>query len=314
MKILLKSLFLLISFAMFFPMSFAQVDYQKKKVVVLKKEIDEQGNVIEKETKLEGKDAEEYIKDLNAEERGVLEMDSPDERIIKINKNVEIDGQTEEQTISYDVTIKEKDGSVKKMQWKGSDESEMPNELREIIEAEQNHDRNHNEKEVDVEVEDENQIQKVKIRIKEKGEVREMEFETEDGEIPEEVKKELEAAGVDTNIILKEEGDRVVESQNKKRSKGQLGVMIQDHEEGVLITDLVAGSSAQKGGLLPGDIITAVDGNKVKNTGALIKAVSDLFAGDEIEVDFIRAEEAMTKRFELKKRTPRTWEEAIRKN
>jgi len=77
---------------------------------------------------------------------------------------------------------------------------------------------------------------------------------------------------------------------------------------------LVAGSSAQKGGLLAGDIITGVDGKKIKNTGALIKAVSDLYAGDEIAVKFLRSDEEMIKRFELKKRTPRTWEEALRKN
>jgi len=195
MKNLMNLFFACLSIMILMPSAYGQVGYQKKKVVVVKKEVDNQGNPTENELILEGKDAEEYINDMNAEERAVLEMENTEERKVTINKNVEIDGASSEQTITYDITIQEKDGSIKKMKWVGNDESEMPDEIREIIEAEQSDAGSENEKEVDVQVDEKDGLQKVKIRITEKGEEKVMEFESEDGTIPEDLKKELMSAG-----------------------------------------------------------------------------------------------------------------------
>jgi serine protease Do len=51
---------------------------------------------------------------------------------------------------------------------------------------------------------------------------------------------------------------------------GQLGAYLKVPEgQGVLITDVHAGSAAEKGGLQAGDVIIAVDGQRVHNTGEL---------------------------------------------
>jgi serine protease Do len=59
-------------------------------------------------------------------------------------------------------------------------------------------------------------------------------------------------------------------------------------DKGVLITDVASGSPADKAGLRPGDIITAVDGKEQVNDGALIDYINSLKIGQEIEITYYR--------------------------
>jgi S1-C subfamily serine protease len=51
---------------------------------------------------------------------------------------------------------------------------------------------------------------------------------------------------------------------------GQLGAYLKVPDgQGVLVTEVQAGSAAEKGGLHAGDVITTVDGQRVRNTNEL---------------------------------------------
>ncbi|MBN2655666.1 MAG: Do family serine endopeptidase [Spirochaetales bacterium] len=59
-------------------------------------------------------------------------------------------------------------------------------------------------------------------------------------------------------------------------------------ETGAFTGNIFAGSPAEKGGLLPGDLITAVDGQKVDSSDQLQRLIGTLPPGREISLDIIR--------------------------
>ena len=88
--------------------------------------------------------------------------------------------------------------------------------------------------------------------------------------------------------------------QGKKVLYGWIGVMIQDidanlaayfglkENSGVLISRIVENSPAIKAGLLAGDIIIAIDNQKVKNTQDLIRIVLKKEIGEKVSLAVIR--------------------------
>ena len=88
--------------------------------------------------------------------------------------------------------------------------------------------------------------------------------------------------------------------------RGWLGVMIQDitpelaksfglkSSEGVLISDVVKGSPAEKGGLLRGDIIQRIDGKEIENAHKLSQLVAGTVPGTLIKIDLLRNGKAET--------------------
>jgi len=69
--------------------------------------------------------------------------------------------------------------------------------------------------------------------------------------------------------------------------------------QGVLITDVVAGSAAEKAGLQKNDIITAVDGTEVISMSALKKILKQHRAGDEITITYYRYQDGQTRSIKL---------------
>ncbi len=81
---------------------------------------------------------------------------------------------------------------------------------------------------------------------------------------------------------------------------GWLGVSVQDpypslakemqleNKEGSFVYHVFQSSPAEKGGILPGDFITSINGTHVKNTDELIRMVGDLPAGKDATFDLIR--------------------------
>jgi S1-C subfamily serine protease len=59
-------------------------------------------------------------------------------------------------------------------------------------------------------------------------------------------------------------------------------------DKGVLITDVASGSPADKAGLRPGDIITAIDGKEQTDDGAMMDYINSLPVGQQIEITYYR--------------------------
>jgi serine protease Do len=59
-------------------------------------------------------------------------------------------------------------------------------------------------------------------------------------------------------------------------------------DHGVLITEVVAGSPAEAAGLEMGDVITAIDGQEVSDSRALLQAITSHQIGQTIEITYFR--------------------------
>ncbi|MGA0233472.1 MAG: PDZ domain-containing protein, partial [Saprospiraceae bacterium] len=72
--------------------------------------------------------------------------------------------------------------------------------------------------------------------------------------------------------------------------KAQLGVMIEETTDakGVMITEIIEDSAAEKAGLKPGDVITKINDSLVTDPESLVDQVKDREAGEVIEVGFLR--------------------------
>jgi serine protease Do len=136
-----------------------------------------------------------------------------------------------------------------------------------------------------------------------------------------------EVVGINTAIVASGQGigfaipidmARGIVAQLKEGgevSRGWLGVGIQDLTEelaeyygfkgqtGVLVTQVFQGDPADKAGILPNDIITAVNGKKVKTGRELSKIVANTPVGKKARIDFIRDGKSKSVRVVLSKRT-----------
>lgn len=74
--------------------------------------------------------------------------------------------------------------------------------------------------------------------------------------------------------------------------------------EGILVTNVVQGSAAEKAGIIPmmrdrrgriqlGDIIVGIDNNLIKNRNGLRLALENYKPGDEVTIKVIRGEESL---------------------
>ena len=93
-----------------------------------------------------------------------------------------------------------------------------------------------------------------------------------------------------------------------KVNRGWLGVYVQpmtrefasaygiESGEGAIVGDVVKGSPAEKAGIARGDVITAMDGRKIKDHADLIVGIRQNLAGDKVELTILRksAEMKMT--------------------
>lgn len=94
--------------------------------------------------------------------------------------------------------------------------------------------------------------------------------------------------------------------EGKKISRGYLGVSLQplnkeirEHIEfkegdGVYIRAIVQGGPAQKAGLLPGDVITKINGTPVKDDRIALKLISGLVPGKSYPIEIFRKNDHLT--------------------
>ncbi len=88
--------------------------------------------------------------------------------------------------------------------------------------------------------------------------------------------------------------------KGKKITRGMLGIVIQDitkeladqfhlsETKGALIAQINKGSSAEKAGLKPGDVIVRVDGKEIQDTRQLRNLVAATLPGTTVKIDAIR--------------------------
>jgi serine protease Do len=100
-------------------------------------------------------------------------------------------------------------------------------------------------------------------------------------------------------------------------SGSRIGVKVQDLsdqlgayfgvEEGVgaLISDVEEDAPAEKAGLKAGDVIVAVDGDDIEDTGDLVEAISEKEEGDKVKIDVIRDRKQMS--FDVEVEKGETW-------
>ena len=74
--------------------------------------------------------------------------------------------------------------------------------------------------------------------------------------------------------------------------------------EGAMIYRVVAGSPADRAGLLPGDVIIRFDGQRISTADDVVLAIRAREIGDEVEITYLRGSSQNTTRATLVKRAP----------
>lgn len=88
-----------------------------------------------------------------------------------------------------------------------------------------------------------------------------------------------------------EEEDKLLfmyKSANSGEGKPFLGVTIEEHEDGVKLTKIMANTAAKAAGLQAGDLIVALAGRATTNIEALHAAIAEHKVGDKVTINYIR--------------------------
>ncbi len=278
----------------------AQQETEQHKIVIIEKEIDENGKVIEKKIIKEGAEAEAYMKKINLDGDHMKEGGA--EKKIKIV-----------QKEAYEIESEDENGAVKILKWDG--EGEMPEEMKELMEKEG----------MLEDLESGNHVSRVRVKRKSAGLEDVLDFEFDGDELPDDVREILEKEGIEIEQVTTGEGMKELRIISKSKheegsdgKKAQLGVNIEDHPNGVRISNVLPDSSADEGGLKAGDIITAVDGTSTKDIQALVGKIATYRAGDKITVAYLRGGKEETSAFVLKEKKElfpfKTWKEVMDHN
>ena len=126
-----------------------------------------------------------------------------------------------------------------------------------------------------------------------------------EGDIPEKTKKELTEMGFDVKMVEgngKGHGAWIRKMEDHNTNKAFLGVMIENDDLGVKVTEVYKESAAEAAGLKEGDIITAIAGTSVKDVEELVNALKDKEVGNKVEVSYIRGESTSKTTATLKER------------
>lgn len=261
----------------------------QKKVKIIETTVDENGNVSEIITELEGKDAEKYINNQHTEED------------ISIEKEVQVEVESNSKNESgYTINVDE-NGKKKSMHWDGT--GEMPEEMKKYID----------ENDININIVEETKNEKIKIKIIDKaGEVKVMEW-TGEGEMPEEmkefmIKNEIQVDSKST-INNKEKEDKKIEWRGENKThqnqtnnvdsdwytknrtygyynpdKATLGVSVEEKNGKVIVVKVVKNSPAERAGLAAGDIITKVDNTEIDNVDRLVSKIGTFKPGDKTRI------------------------------
>ncbi len=249
-----------------------KVKKEKKKVVIIKETVDEDGNVVKEKIIKEGDDVK----------GNVWHSKEGDEKVVIIREG---DGT---KTIKVIVEGDEE----------GFDMEELEDEMEKTVS-------------VTVEEGEGNKNMVIRIKGAD-GEVETIKWQGEEGGMPEGLLEELEDEGIRINILHEDDDEHmlflgsdkpflgVVASQTKEISvqTDEDGEVVEEivekgEDRGALISDVVAGSAAEAAGLKGGDVITKINDDEVNDFGDLSDAMEKYEVGDKVTISYLRDGKAM---------------------
>ncbi len=263
----------------------------QKKVVIIKKTIDENGEESIEKTIHLGKGEIEII---DLQEDGNMEIIEEDgKKRIMIKKEVNGDDK-KEYFYHIDVDDSDEDTNV-------------------IIHKNKNSFTKKDGKSFNINIEEDGDQKTIKMKkVLPSGEERVFNW-SGSGEIPEDVKAQMEEfnSGEHTLIFLDNDHDlHIHQDQNSNGNDACLGVVIKEEitnidgtetvegitDQGVVVQDILENTAASLAGLLEGDVITAIANNTIKRITELVDALNPFQPNDQVEISFIRdgQEQAVT--------------------
>ncbi len=271
---------------------------ESKKVVVIKK-TNENGKVTETRQEAEGEAAEELIKSMSPDDIETINVEKAKngDKNIKIitkstskskiisndkdgGKTIEITSDNKDgKTIEKYKIIKNDGTGEKVMEWDGK--GEMPEEMKKEmgkININKNMDGEKMEITVDVEKGDDgDNNEDRKMIIVGRGDKDKM-------------RKEIEWIERDGATFGPEGRRRNFNFNDEKpnTNKASLGVMIDDTDDGVVITDMIDGSAAGAAGLRRGDVILKINDKYIFTFNGLIDALKPYNPTETVKVRYIR--------------------------
>ena len=111
--------------------------------------------------------------------------------------------------------------------------------------------------------------------------------------------------------------------QSGSVTRGWVGIEVQDltpelaesfnlkNAEGALIAGVLKGGPADAGGIRPGDILLAVDGNKVSNSASLLNLIAALKPGDVSRLTVARKQQSLDLKIQVGRRPLQRTLEAV---
>ena len=256
----MKYILTLALLAGFFATSTIVAQEKPKKVVIIKKTTDANGDVITERKEATGEDADILIKEIKTDKS----LDGVDIEV-EIEKTID-GGKVVTKEKSEDITIEksiengaeittykivtEEDGNKKVMIWNG--DGEMPADMAKKMEK------------LNIQTEKINDGKEIKITV-----------ETEDVENDEDLNE--------TRVI-----EERIYIEQKNENRVTLGVMIEDDSKGVVVSETVEGSAAEKAGIKSGDTILKIENTYIFNSDMLIETLSAYDKGQKVKITFLR--------------------------
>lgn len=268
----------------------AQEKSQPKKVIIIKK-TEDNGKITESRQEAEGEEAEALLKSIDSKDIDMVNVEKGEggKNVIKIvkstrekvisndgdkdKKEIEIsselkDGKTTER---YKIIKKDSNGE-KVMEWDGT--GEMPADLKKEL-------GNIN---INKNIDGENMEIILDNNMSGNGEDKIIIIDQN-----KEHKKDRLRINRPDNGFFGKSRDFDMDEGKPNNNKVTLGVMIENTDDGVEITDIVEGSAAAGAGLRRGDILLKINERYIFTINSLLDALHPFNSGEKIKVKYIRA-------------------------
>ncbi len=267
----------------------AQEKSQPKKVIIIKK-TDDNGKITESRQEAEGEEADALLKSIDSKDIDMVNVEKGEggKNVIKIVKStrekmISNDGDKDKKEIEISSELKDgktterykiikKDANGEKvMEWDGT--GEMPADLKKEL---GNININKNLDGEDMEIILDNKMSgngEDKIIIIDQNK---------------EHKKDRLRINRPDNGFFGKSRDFDMDEGKPNNNKVTLGVMIENTDDGVEITDIVEGSAAAGAGLRRGDILLKINERYIFTVNSLLDALRPFNSGEKIKVKYIR--------------------------
>lgn len=289
---------------------------EKKKVVIVKKTVDEDGEVIVEKIIAEGDEADELLHEIHAQETHDIDIETDMEFDFDFDFDVEGEHHSDVRNIEVDVERTDglkviriqKDGEAPRViELKDGDEMsyETREKLREdgvfILDRDAPEDKNSwiakiSNINVDLEDKDGEKVIRVKKIVDGQEEVQEYRI---NGEVPEDLSGRL--AEIRTRGHSWSDDHHRWNKERKGANCAALGVFVETHgDDQVEIQSIIGGSGAEQVGMQADDIISMIDGQPIKTYTDLHNTLNQYEPGDVVSVSYDRAGATSTVDVELR--------------